>query len=71
MFNNKKNKIMTSYIKDNHTVITAGEGKFLMRRDGVVYGKSISLGCYDLPDNYDELPLSELPGNGSGNNGNE
>lgn len=52
---------MKSYIKDKHTVITADEGKFLMRRDGNVYGETVSLGCYDLPGNYDELPLSEYP----------
>jgi hypothetical protein len=70
---NEKNKTMTSYTKDNHTVITAGDGKFLMRRDGAVYGKAISLGCHDLPENYDELPLSELPDSGgnSGDSGNE
>ena len=52
---------MTTYTKDNHTVIKADEGNFLMRRDGNVYGFEISLGCNDNAGNYDELPVSEWP----------
>lgn len=52
---------MTTYFKDNHTVIKADENKFLMRKDGQVYGEEISLGVYSNAENYDELPMTEWP----------
>ena len=54
---------MKSYIKDNHTVIEADDGKFLMLRNGSDLAKSFSLGCYDRAENYDELPMEEWPQN--------
>ncbi len=48
-------------MQSGHTVITADEGNFLMRRDGEVFGISLSLGINDSAEHYDELPLSEWP----------
>jgi hypothetical protein len=52
---------MTTYKKDNHTVIKADEGNFLMRKDGNIYGVEISLGTVDRAEYYDELPISDWP----------
>ena len=59
-FNIKTND-MTTYEKDNHTVIKADEGNFLMRKDGNIYGIEISLGTVDRAEYYEELPMSEWP----------
>lgn len=52
---------MTTYTKDNHTVIKADADHFLMRKDGTIYGIEISLGSYGSADNYEELPLNQWP----------
>lgn len=52
---------MKSYIKDNHVVIEAEEGNFLVLRDGSEYSKAFSLGIYDKAENYDELSMLEWP----------
>lgn len=52
---------MTITVIDNHTVITAQDGMFLRSRLDGLYGVSLSLGVYDKPSNYDELPISEWP----------
>lgn len=43
------------------TKITAADGCFLSDKRMKVYGVSILLGSRDKPENYRELPLSEMP----------
>lgn len=42
------------------TTITADEGYFLTNNNGI-FGETIILGSDDSPENYAQLPLSELP----------
>ena len=42
------------------TTITADEGYFLTNNNGI-FGETIILGSDDSPENYTQLPLSELP----------
>ena len=52
---------MNIYTKDNHTVIEANRGMFLMRKNRGYYAEALSLGVTDDASNYDELPMSEMP----------
>jgi len=52
---------MTITEKDKHVVITADNGNFLRKKDGSVYGESISLGTLSRPEDFEELSMSEWP----------
>lgn len=51
-----KISIVKGYIE-----ITASAGKFLIKKDGSVYGTKIVLGKRDYPSNYIEKKMSEYP----------
>ena len=52
---------MKKETKDNRTILVAKKGYFLANKDMSIYGERISLGSKDKPENYKELPLSEMP----------
>lgn len=52
---------MTIDNKDGHVIIRADEGKFITNGDMTLYGLEIILGKYDLPENYQELPIEQWP----------
>lgn len=53
---------MITYEMDEHTVIEAEEGFLLKSKvDGSIWGKAVSLGIYDSPENYEEVDESTVP----------
>lgn len=52
---------MKQKLENNHIVITADEGKFLVNVEGTIYGNEIILGVNDSVENYTEKPMSEYP----------